>query len=58
MIGEDLIAVTDAKEVLRDFDLGQKIAEVETGLAEDKDRVGDLNLYYKMGLYLKLKKNN
>ena len=33
--GEDLIAVTDAKEVLRDFDLGQKIADMETATTED-----------------------
>ena len=50
MAGEDLIAVTDAKEVLRDFDLGQKIAEVETGLAEDKDRVGDLKAILQDGV--------
>ena len=50
MAGEDLIAVTDAKEVLRDFDLGQKIAEVETGLAEDKEKVGDLKAILQDGV--------
>lgn len=47
---EDVIAVTDAKEVLRDFDLGQKIAEVESGLAEDKDSVGNLKAILQDGV--------
>jgi hypothetical protein len=42
MAGEDLIAVTDAKEVLRDFDLGQKIADMETSQAEGEDKAGNI----------------
>ena len=39
---EDVIAVTDAKEVLRDFDLGQKIADMETSQAEGEDKAGNI----------------
>ena len=47
--GEDLIAVTDAKEVLRDFDLGQKIADMETATTEDAKKAARLQQMLRTG---------
>ena len=49
MAGEDLIAVTDAKEVLRDFDLGQKIADMETATTEDAKKAERLQQMLRTG---------
>ena len=50
MAGEDLIAVTDAKEVLRDFDLGQKIADMEVKQAEGEEKAGDIRAILQDGV--------
>ena len=50
MAGEDVIAVTDAKEVLRDFDLGQKIADMEVKQAEGEEKAGDIRAILQDGV--------
>ena len=51
---EDIIAVTDAKEVLRDFDLGQKIADMEVKQAEGEEKAGDIRAILQDGVVSKV----